>query len=238
MDTSPKDNTISKIEKIIKSKKTTLINNSSYKDSFDYISSKFPSSNVEEAKVYISEREFLEKMGYEGVGGFYSRNEKVIIIPDNFDFKSKENIWSSIKAKISIDEVLVHELLHYVSHKYKQSLLSKEAEEEFAYGNSIDYLKSKKYSDDYIIRYNFLPYLISTININSIIYNILKENMTDLEIKNSISKNFKTVVKKNEKKIFNLVVEEAYKKGENIISIYSEKDRELKLQESQILLDL
>jgi hypothetical protein len=237
MDTNLKNNTHikNKLDNIIKDRKTRLIEKEEFKDAFNYVDELFPNSGVFSAIVYVSPRDTLERNGYKGIGGFYSRGERIIVVSDDFNFKPKNNIWSSIVAKITLDEVIVHELLHYISHKYKDSILSVEAEEEFAYGNSVGYLTSKGYDSDHIVKNIFMPFLISTVNINKLFYDkAIAKGFSKVSIKKDFNKIFKIF----EKDIFDESYSISYSKGIDIYNIYSNKNKKIKIKNVDVNIDI
>lgn len=206
------------INKIKSLKTTKLIKYPEYKEAFDYVYGLFPFSDVKEVEIYICSRRMLEKLGYKGVGGFFEKVLKTVIISDDLNFS---NIKSIAKVKITTDEVIVHELLHYVSDTQKKKISSVEMEEEFAYGNSIGYLKSKGYSNEDIVENNFLPFLVQTIDTQKILKSILVKNGWDLDLlKRSTKEKQKTVSKKYSLEITEAIKTEARKKGLNLIEIY------------------
>ena len=143
---------------------------------------------------------------------------KTIVIPDlpPENTTSKKN---EIKAKITIDEVLVHELLHYVSDSQKKHVVSMELEEEFAYGNSIRYLKSKGYSDEDIVNNNFMPFLYSVTYSRyggEVLKEVLQEKGHDIsQLKKEIPSKQKKIIDKYKNAIIEKTKEKAFKRTDN-----------------------
>ena len=100
--------------------------------------------------LHIAESEgYFSDSGFGGAGGFYSKTYKVIIISGKQ--KQRKKTYAdrySVSAKLEIDEVIVHELLHYCYFEEGKSNKSVGLNEEFAYGWSIGYLRKKGYTDD------------------------------------------------------------------------------------------
>jgi len=212
------------LERIEKHVGTVRIQYLDYKKAFDYVDDLFPEALVKESIVLRASSSFLNRLGYKGIGGFYNRVCKKVVVPDKLIFSIAKNksIWNSIKAKISEDEVIVHELLHYASDSRGTASRSANAEEEFAYGNSIGYLKSKGHTDEYIITKNFLPFLVGTINIKKILWKKLQEAGYDPEKLSCMSYQKKnSIYAKVEKKVFEETKEKAIKLGQEIIDIYT-----------------
>ena len=149
-----------------------------------------------------------------------------------------------VSAKVSFDEVLVHELLHYASNCQKKGFSSVEMEEEFAYGNSIEYLRKKKYTDEDIINNNFMPFLIATLDMKKIVQGVLAfHGYTVWDMKNWSEDKQKRIIKKHEEDIFKSATTKAFKKGEELIGIYARypEDIEVKIDDGSArfnLLDL
>ena len=120
------------------------------------------------------------------------------------DIEKTKDIWASVKAEMSVDEILVHEMLHYISHKVNPAKRTMQVEEEFAYGNSADYLRSKGHDDDFIIKKNFMPYLIM-VSISSLNVDVGSLN------------------EEENKKVFDLTFKNAYNLGKSILEIWDNK---------------
>ena len=181
------DNKI-KIETIIDSDDKVVIKYPEYREAFDYVESKFPGLNVLNVTIFKVPRKSLEKAGYGGVGGLYVFHKKQVIVSD--DPTGGMSGKKSIKANLSVDEVIVHELLHYVSHKFSNSN-SVLMEEEFAYGNSVPYLLSKGYTDKEIVIGNMLPFLYDQVDDQKVLTSVLKKkNITKAQF-NSILRSAK-----------------------------------------------
>jgi uncharacterized protein YifE (UPF0438 family) len=214
------------MKKIKEHSSTKIIKYPQQKEAFDYVDILFPKCNVKEAVIYKTNYTVLKKLGYGFAEGFYSRLHKIVVICDKRDKveTKKQSPWSIIRAKISQDEVIVHELLHYCSDKQDNYTTSRNIEEEFAYGHSIAYMRKKGYSDDKIIKDNFLPYLVSTVNDFSILKKILNKHGYSTEEIDVMSKPQRSkLFKKYEQELVDEIVKEATKTGQEIIRIYSDK---------------
>jgi len=211
------------LKKIEKQSDTKIIEYPEYQEAFNYVDMKCPEVNIKKAKVFLCKSSFLDKLGYKGVGGFYNKHSEIVVIGDKLascSSSSKSNMWSKIQAKVTTDEIIVHELLHYAS---AQSGFSKsmEIEEEFAYGLSVEYLRGKGYSDDYIIEHNFLPYLIGVVDAKKIVIQALSEEGYGLEEFGCFSPDKqKRIMKKLEKKVFDITIGKATQMGREIIDIH------------------
>jgi hypothetical protein len=215
-------NTI-KLERIKKHRTTKLIEYPQMKEAFDYVHNLYPSVDVKKANVYHAKKALLNDIGYRGVAGFYDIAHCVIVITDYIRPQHKTQF--NIIGEYTVDEVLCHELIHYAANFYLP-LSSKEVEEEIAYGKSVNYLRFKKRSDDFIIRKNMMPYLIGLVNQNKIVDTVLtrvyKNNPPNLDKLSPLSR--ERIVEKLQKEMFEETARQAYEMGERIIAVYTNLD--------------
>lgn len=214
------------ISQIKNHKNTRLVVYPTYEKAYNYVSELFTSVNVKSAKIFIAKRSVLDKLGYKGVGGFYSKADEVIVIPDDLKIipKDEDSIWATIVADVEIDEVIVHELLHYVSGCCRFGY-PMQAEEEFAYGNSVKYLKDKGKTDDEIVEKVFLPYLMQVVDKKSILSEaLIKEKLLDA-FNIATPKQKEEIIKKMEKTLFDLTMKKAKNIGQSIINVYCPENK-------------
>ncbi len=194
-----------------------------YKEAYEYVDNLFPRVKVKDVSIYkVSERE-LTKMGYGGAEGFYDRISKAVVVCGARKHKKITNRRFYVKAKIERDEVIVHELCHYCYVFEGQTSLSTEIREEFAYGWSVGYLRQKGHTDEEIVKYNFLPFLIG-ISYEEATKNILVRNDISIREYNNHTKfQRKEFQRKYNGKIFDRSKEISMKRGLKLIDIYSKK---------------
>ena len=197
-----------------------------YKESFDYVDKIFPMSKVKDVSILFCDRKFLDSLGYSSAKGFFNRLEKVIVMPHT-DKIDSNNAWKNITCLSTQDETIVHELLHFVSSTISRLFTSEMAEEEFAYGYSIGYLRSKKYSDDYIINHILMPYLINeVIDIEKIAKLSLVSKGYNLKDFCALSDKKQNIILNkivDEDDVYSIIRSEAVKKGQELIDIYTRK---------------
>ena len=195
-----------------------------YKEAYDYVDNLFPESNVKEITVYKAPSTLMYKYGFGGAGGFYNKTYKVIIFSGKK--KTPKKSYSdrfSVSAKLNPDEVIVHELLHYCYFEEGKSSGSTALQEEFAYGWSIGYLRDKGYTDEEIIRDNFMPFLYGNVQ-NDAVINIFRNNGIDPNEYNDFHANKQQrIMKKYRKEIYNRCIKEATEIGQQLINLYSKK---------------
>jgi hypothetical protein len=182
--------------------------NPQHKKAFDYVYSLFPDVDVRNVTIYQCNLSRFKKILGKTANGFYLIYQKVVIISD--DCKEFCNTNQIKDVQYTTDEVIVHELIHFVSHS--GGMMSSELlEEELAYGNSIGYFRQKGYSDDDIINKKLTVYLSMVIPKdikNKIIYDSLIEKKYSakeyesftLDKKKRILKSINDTLDKNMKK--------------------------------------
>jgi hypothetical protein len=211
---------INNLQKIKKDSRTKVIKFPEYSEAFNYIEKLFPSSNIKEISIYKTSPILLEKIGYKGVGGFFNTLSKDVVISSYLTSGKK---FLGIKFKAETDEIMVHELLHYCFDISGMVAISKYAQEEFAYGWSWGYMKNKGLSEDYVIKHNFIPFLVSLFYEKATAW-VLGNNNLSLKDYNSFTGKKKIqFMSKYKKNIEGKSFEYAYELGKNIISMYEEK---------------
>jgi hypothetical protein len=210
------------IEKIKKHWSTKEIAYPEYKEVYDYVDALFPHCNVKDVVVHKANKEYLAKMGFEGIGGFCHKSSKSVILSSHSKQRPKRVSKYQIIAKIQPDEVIVHELLHYCYFFEKNPGQSMHLQEEFAYGYSVDYLRGKGFTDNDIIKNNFLPYFYRTEEDKFAVTIMLqKENITRETYQKFSYTKKQRIYKKHRSIIYDRVIEESYKRGRKVIEIYS-----------------
>jgi len=227
-----------KICDFIKSHKNTKeIVYPEYKESFDYVDSNFPHALIKEVKVYLCDHKLFFDIGIGRSLGFYSPISKIIVVAKQRTMKRKpiETLLESVEAKITLDEIIVHELLHYVSNSVVKGYVTREAEEEFAYGYSVRYLLDKGHSEKDIISNNFMPYLIGVVDKEKIKRKVIKMSKDklgyDYDYFNGLTaRKRKKDLKKVEKLLFKETIAEAKEIGKKIIKTYIDKKQIIEQQ--------
>jgi hypothetical protein len=203
-----------------------MISYPEYQLAYDYVDNLFPRVKVKEISIYKVAAKDLAKMGYSGAEGFYDPVSKIIVACGARKLSQPVNKKYYITAKIERDEVIVHELCHYCYVFEGKRSLSSEIREEFAYGWSVGYLRQKGYSDEQIVRYNFLPYLVG-LSYDEAIKNILvRNNISTYAYNNHSRYQRKEFERTYFGRIFDRAKEIAMERGLKLIDIYSKKIEE------------
>lgn len=205
-----------------------------FKEAYDYVDNLFPAVHIKTIVIHKVFATDLIKMGYGGIEGFYDPVSKIVVLSGSRRSVPPLDKRYYVEAKVSKDEVVVHELCHYCYIAEGHRSISSEMREEFAYGWSIGYLRQKGHSDENIIKYNFLPYLMGLCYSDA-----TKQISTQNGISASQYNSFTSFQKKEfnrtyGRKIFILAKEIGMKKGWELLKMYSKK---IQQEESYIEID-
>ena len=197
-----------------------------FKEAYEYVDNLFPRVKVKNIIIYKVAVRDLAKMGLGGAEGFYDPVSKIVVVCGARKRTTYIDKRFFVEAKVERDEVIVHELCHYCYVFENNRSISSEMREEFAYGWSIGYLRQKGYSDEQIVKYNFLPYLIHISNEQAIRNILARNNISSYEYNNHTRFKRKEFNRKFGAKIFAKAKEIGTEKGLKMISIYSKKLKE------------
>ncbi len=210
------------INKVKNSSSTFQIAYPEYKESFDYVDKIFPDREVKKVTIFKTSYKTMEKYGFGNAGGFYSKVHKIIVVSSS---KRNNRIGRkySFSAKLERDEVIVHELIHYCFYKKGCTINSRELSEEFAYGWSIGYLRGKGYSDEKIIKNNFMPFLVSCVKEKAIrkVFDINNISIRDYNKKTNRGKG--SILRRNGLHINQEIEKMSNELGGKIIKLYNSK---------------
>ena len=210
-----------KINKIRNSIGTTKVGYPEFKEAFDYVDGLYPDVKVKDVVLYKVTARTLQRYGFGHAGGFCDTIYRTVVFCGTK--KKIEKTKYSIRAKVKQDEVIAHELLHYCYFVQGIEVNSSEMKEEFAYGWSLGYLRGKGYSDEEVIKNNYLPYLVETIR-NKAFKSVILEKGISASQYNSFSKQKKMRVARScEKKMYEKSMELAMSKGWELLNMYSKK---------------
>ena len=197
-----------------------------YQEAFDYVDNLFPRVKVKNITIYKVMYRDLAKMGDGGAEGFYDTISKIIVVCGARPKAQNIDKRYHVQAKIERDEVIVHELCHYCYYAEGKRSVSSELREEFAYGWSVGYLRQKGYTDDQIVKYNFLPYLIG-LSFEEATKNVMVQNGVSTYDYNKHSKYQRKEFNRTYfGKIFRRAKEIANERGHRLIELYSMKLKE------------
>jgi len=107
----------------------------------EYLEERFPDVDLSEVALYLSPPRVIDRC-IQDVGGCYTSSLNVILVKDKIDKSTKPKgkfeklMQETCGVKADVEDVVVHEFLHAVSHKIDRSLSRyTHMEEEFVYTN-------------------------------------------------------------------------------------------------------
>jgi hypothetical protein len=221
------------LEKIKKHHKTIIIEYPKYKEAYDYVAESFPNIDIKEIKIYQCDVNYLKRLGFSMAKGFYLIYDKAIVIASNCEdvcekdkchYDEIEMDDKDVKAKYTTDEVLIHEMLHYVSNALSPTS-TELFEEEFAYGNSVEYFIKKGYTIDDIIFQKLIIYLHMAIKSEKKILGIIVKSLEEQGYNVQEFNNFsidkrKRILKKISSVLQNNLKKEIYDLGKRFIEVH------------------
>lgn len=210
-------------EKIQKIKKAAsrIINYPEYHEAYEYVDNLFPNVGVKDVTIYKATAAIFEKYGFGCAQGFYNTQTKNIFISSIKPVDQTIPRFMRIQGKMEPDEVIVHEIIHYCYFENNLYSNSRDLNEEFAYGWSLEYLRSKGYTDDQIIKYNFFPYLFETVYQEAYKDVLLTIGTTIQEYRNLSENSKNRIHDRIIKKVITKAKAMALSKGHRLIKIYS-----------------
>jgi len=137
-----------------------------YPEIHAYIESRFPKVDVSDIVIYVADPGVIDKAGWKDIGGCYIDLLKVILVKNKITDKKvrgkfKKMVQDLCAMKVDVEDVVVHELIHAVSHRINRaSSKYSHMEEEFVYTNCIDFYKQKGMTEEDIVNNNFLPFCL------------------------------------------------------------------------------
>jgi hypothetical protein len=208
---------LQRLEKLRNHKSTRRILYPEMNTAFDYVHSVYPFANIKQAMVYHVSKAILDDVGYRGIGGFYDIAARVVCVTD---WSPKFSEIDGVYTEYTTDEVLCHELIHYGAN-FNNASSTRAVEEEIAYGKTIKYLRMKGRSDDFIIKHNMMPYLLSVVDRKTAYYSVLKKNYSEEALLKVGRSTIELLVQQNWDSIVKVMLENAYILGKKMIELYS-----------------
>ena len=200
-----------------------------------YLESKFPKVDISDIKIYVADPDVVHKAGWKDIGGCYVHVLKVILVKSKIENKKvrgkfKKLIQDSCHIKVDVEDVVVHELIHAVSHRINRaSSRYVHMEEEFVYTNCIDFYKQKGMTEDDIVNNNFLPFCIADVysctEEMSCIFAQVGHSL--LQIREMNHREYTAFLNKHAETIVPLIKEKAQKKAHHMIELYHKYGSEM-----------
>lgn len=213
-------NSISLYKSVIKSKNTKQVYLEDFPILHKYIAQNFKNINFKNVQIYETSKKNFEKVGLGHASGFFVQAINCIFLLNNLDivnikFKNKlEKLLFENKFSLNKEDVLYHELMHYVSSSVRGNggFKYKNNEEEFAYSSSIKfYLSNNKSMIE--IKDSMLPFCVSA---------VLKNKKNVIEICKACEIDIKQIFhNKHAEKVFKIISDKANRYLNNIIDNYN-----------------
>ena len=199
-----------------------------------YIKERFGDIDLSDIQIYMSSGKVIDKAGFEGIGGCYVDMMKTILVKDKIEDIKATDKFSSVmqdvcKLTATMEDILVHELIHAVSAKIGRALSKyRHTEEEFVYTNCIDFYRQKGMSDEDIVNNNFLPFCIADVYASKKeMQQVFKTiGVTFSEVRGMSDFEYKNLLNKNAEKIAPVIKDLAQKKAYKMIELYTKNGNE------------
>ncbi len=133
-----------------------------------YLNERFPNVDISDVKIYLAESYCMKKYGFKDCGGCYIDYLKCILAKTRIVTMSGaakgrfEKLMKRHAAKLDVEDVIVHEMIHAVSAAANRGGAKRFnfEEEEFVYTNSVDFYKEKGMQEQEIVDSVFLPFCV------------------------------------------------------------------------------
>ncbi len=161
-----------RIQNIIIHRKTVQKKLQDFPAVYTYIMDKFQGIDLSDLAIFLSPAHVIQQNGWPQIGGCYVKETNTILVKDEIKTKkdkTRKGKFNKLMAKqcsvdVDVEDVVVHEVIHAVSHRMNRASCKFEhMEEEFVYCNCIDFYKQKGMTEDDIVDNNLLPFCINDI---------------------------------------------------------------------------
>lgn len=225
------------VDRVFKDKMETVKADSStvkksildYPEINTYLSNKFTDVDLTDVEIYIADPSVFKKVDWDEMGGCYVFKHNTIFLKSEITSKRDDDgnfnklIHAQSSEYINPKDVLVHELIHAVSHKANRaSNQFRHMEEEFVYTNCIDFYKQKGMREEEIVKNNFLPFLLNDLLTDyKTMCNVISENVvTEVSISSLSPKEYKKFLDENAEKICPVLINKAVVEGMRMVELY------------------
>ncbi len=226
------------LEKLRRKAKTVIQNSQTIKLCIEtdfpkidqYLRGKFPEVDISDVDVYTSPSQVFNR-AWKGMGGCYIDVLKTIFVKNKIGNKigEKRNKFQKLmdeccKMSVDVEDVLVHELIHAISHKIgRASSKYRHMEEEFVYTNCIDFYHDKGMTDDEIIDNNFLPFCVHDVyssrsDLNEM-FSRLSSSLSDVQ--KMTNGEYKRFLSKHATVLVPAIVKRARERARHMIDLYN-----------------
>ena len=133
-----------------------------------YFRKYFSKIDLSDIRIYLTAPRVMDRNGFEECGGCYIDYFKIILVKNRIVNKLsgrelfQKELNKLVVSSVDPDDVVVHELMHAVSHIVRSGAGTqfRNAEEEFVYTNCIDFYHSRGAADKDIVQGILLPFFL------------------------------------------------------------------------------
>ncbi len=223
------------VQRIINHKDTQEITLSQYPKISSYLNEKFPKVDLSHVHIYIVAERVIEK-NFPGIGGCFFPALKIIFVKNEIKktkIKGKFNrlLQEACPVEITVEDVLVHELIHAVSDKMNRSSAKyKRMEEDFVYTNCIDFYKSKGMTEEDIVNNVFLSFCIWDIASSKDMRDVFTEANVPMPSSSCGQDTYKSALNKNAEVLIPVLKSLAQERGYRMIQLYNGSEKAIDSQ--------
>lgn len=211
-----------------------------YPEIHAYIGAKFPNTTVADVQIYVAAPEVIDREGWKDIGGCYIDLLKVILVKNKITDKKvrgkfKKMVQNLCAMKVDVEDVIVHELIHAVSHRINRaSSKYRHMEEEFVYTNCIDFYKQKGMKEEDIVNNNFLPFCLHDVyeSPKDLAPVFMAVGSSLLEVREFSQRQYSTFLNKHAEIIVPMIKEIAQKRAYHMIELYHKYGVEMYMTDS------
>ena len=232
-----------KVSRIINGFDTVKKNVTDWPDIHNYLKSRFPHIDISAIPIYITTPAAMRSIDLD-CGGCYIDILKVILVRNKIvtmspssDGKFDKLMSKLSKSEVNVEDIVVHEMVHAVSHRIRGTPNAKyewfeggigikfrHAEEEFVYTNCLPYYKDKGMTDEQVVNSIILPFMVNDVMtdrdfVNKMWFNLgvtMPQNVSYKELKSKS----KRLSNKHADVIVPVILEEARRRSSEMIQLF------------------
>ncbi len=210
-----------------------------------YLASRFSQIDISDIKIYVADPEVVNKEGWKHAGGCYIDVLKVILVKNKIENptvrgKFNKMMQESSFMEVEVEDVVIHELIHAISHRMNRaSSRFSHMEEEFVYTNCLDFYKQKGMTEDDIVNNNFLPFCVQDVY-SSEMSDVWKSiNKTSSEIReiSADQRKYTALLNRHAEIIVPLIIKKAKEKAYRMIEMYHKYGSEMYQTSDEVIKD-
>lgn len=219
-----------RVQKIIDHPKTIQKKLRDFSAVHTYVVNRFPEVDLSDLEIYVSPAYVIQQNGWPQIGGCYVKETGTILVKNKIRSSKKKGKFDKLMAEhcpteVDVEDVVVHEVIHAVSHRINRaSCKFKHMEEEFVYCNCIDFYKQKKMTESEIVDSNLLPFCINDIySSRSDFQAVFREaGLLFEEVEDLDNKEYQQYCNTHAEELVPVIKKKAQEKGHQMIALYGQ----------------